>query len=249
MTTAPSPSAAPRCALVTGGSTGIGLGICQQLLDAGYQVVNLSRRAAPMQHPRLHNIAVDLADPAATREAAAEAAARHAPTTVVHNAGVIRPALLPDVDIADLALLSQLHLAAAITLVQHSLPAMQAAHFGRIVLISSRGALGLAQRTAYAATKSGMVGMARTWALELARSGVTVNVVAPGPVRSEMLFDAFPDGSPQQTELAGKIPVGRVGEPEDVANAVMFFAAPTSGFVTGQVLYVCGGASIGSLVL
>ena len=85
---------------------------------------------------------------------------------------------------------SQLHLGAAITLVQAALPAMKRNRFGRIVLMSSRGALGLATRTAYAATKSGMVGMARTWALELAGDGITVNVVAPGPISDTEMFEA-----------------------------------------------------------
>ena len=128
--------------------------------------------------------------------------------------------------------------------------AMKAAHFGRIVLISSRAALGLAKRTAYAATKAGMLGLARTWSLELAPDGITVNVVAPGPIQDTEIFDtAVEKGSARRAALAQSIPVRRLGLPADVARAVLFFTDPEAGFVTGQTLYVCGGASVGSLTL
>jgi NAD(P)-dependent dehydrogenase (short-subunit alcohol dehydrogenase family) len=170
-------------------------------------------------------------------------------TTLVHNAGVIRPALLPDVKLEDLDALVNLHVGAAVQLVQAALPAMRAQRFGRILLMSSRAALGALTRTSYSATKAGMLGMARTWALELAPDGITVNVVAPGPVHSEMFYDVIPAGSERERKLAASIPVGRVGEPGDVARAVSFFVHPDSGFITGQVLYVCGGASLGSIAL
>ena len=117
----------------------------------------------------LHAVEVDLTD--ATRDAnrpPASVARQFAVGTVVHNAGVIRPNLLPDVRQEDLHDLTQLHLGAAILIVQAVLPGMRERKFGRIVLISSRAALGLQTRTAYSATKAGMIGMARTWALELA---------------------------------------------------------------------------------
>jgi NAD(P)-dependent dehydrogenase (short-subunit alcohol dehydrogenase family) len=117
-------------------------------------------------------------------------------------------------------------------------------------MISSRGALGLATRSAYAATKAGMIGLARTWALELAAEGITVNVVAPGPIRgTEMFHDVVPADSGREQRLAAAIPVRRLGTPLDVARAVEFFVDPLAGFVTGQVLYVCGGASVGTLTI
>ena len=193
---------------------------------------------------------VDLADRAATAQAAAEVAQRFAITTFVHNAGDIRPALLPDVHIDDLETLTALHLGSAISLAQAVLPAMRAAHFGRIVLMSSRGALGLVTRSAYAATKAGMMGLARTWALELAADGITVNVVAPGPIRGTEMFHAVvPEHSERESKLAQAIPVQRLGTPQDVVHAVAFFVHPDSGFITGQVLYVCGGASVGSVTI
>lgn len=237
-------------ALVTGTSTGIGKVICEHLLARGFEVVALARRPTDLSHPHLHSLSVDLADRAATAQAARELAQRFAITTVVHNAGIIRPALLADVQLADLDTLTELHLGSAITLVQAALPAMRAARFGRIVLLSSRGALGLATRSAYSATKAGLIGLARTWALELAPEGITVNVVAPGPIRgTEMFHEVVPAESERERKLAEAIPVKRLGTPEDVARAVDFFVEPGNSFVTGQVLYVCGGASVGTVTI
>jgi 3-oxoacyl-[acyl-carrier protein] reductase len=236
-------------ALVTGGAAGIGRAVVQRLLDAGQEVVSLDVQSGDLAHPRLHAVSVDLTDTAATARTAAEVARAHAVTTLVHNAGIIRPAALADVRLEDLDALVNLHLAAALLLLQASLPAMKQAGFGRVVLVSSRAVLGLPTRTAYSATKAGMLGMARTWALELAPLGVTVNVVAPGPIQTANFHSVVPQGSPQEERIAQSIPVRRLGRPEDVARAVMFFADRDAGFVTGQVLYVCGGTSVGSLTL
>lgn len=240
---------AHKVAVVTGGSAGIGKVICEHLLAQGYEVVSLARRACDFDHVRLHSIEVDLCDRSATAQAMTELARRFEVTTVVHNAGVIRPALLADVQLDDLDALVNLHLGCAIQLVQATLPAMRAAQFGRVVLLSSRAALGLATRTSYSATKAGMLGMARTWALELAPQGITVNVVAPGPIRTDMFYDVVDAGSEKERALAASIPVKRLGESADVARAVNFFVDPLNSFVTGQVLYVCGGTSVGSLNL
>jgi len=236
-------------AIITGASGGIGRAIAEAMLEAGRHVVSLDRRMPDWSHARLEPIQVDLFDPKATAAAAKDVAARHAISHVVHNAGIIRPNLIEQVTVEDIAALSQLHLGAALTLVQTALPGMKQRHFGRIVLIASRAALGAATRTAYSATKSGMLGMARTWALETAAHGITVNVVAPGPVESDMFYEVIPQGDPKVDQLARSIPVGRIGRPSDVARAVMFFASRDADFITGQSLYVCGGASIGSLAL
>jgi 3-oxoacyl-[acyl-carrier protein] reductase len=239
-----------QTAIVTGGSTGIGVAICRALLERDYEVINLARRTAGISSPRLRSVSVDLADPVATRQAALEIAAQTAVTTIVHNAGAIREKPLEQVEIADLDALAHLHLAAPLALVQANLPTMRAARYGRIVLISSRAVLGLARRTAYASTKAGMLGMARTWALELGPEGITVNVVAPGPIEETDMFDGVvPRDSPRRDALTRSIPVRRLGLPDDVARAVTFFTDPTAGFVTGQTLYVCGGTSVGSLSL
>jgi len=242
-----SPAMPERVAIVTGGSAGIGVSICRHLLDAGWGVVSMSRRATEIDHPALFSVEVDLGDVAATRAAALEVCARFPVTGIVHNAGAMRPALLADVTVEDLEALTALHLSAPLVLVQAALPEMRRRRFGRIVLVSSRAALGLATRTAYSATKSGMFGLARTWALELGRDGITANVVAPGPVVTDMFHEVIPREQAALEATAAKIPVGRLGLPDDVARAVLFFASPDNGFVTGQALYVCGGTSVGSI--
>lgn len=242
-------STAPPIAVVTGGSAGIGQAVCADLLDKGYEVISLSLGTPQTKHARLHHVEVDLTDRVATAQAAADVAQRFEVTTVVHNAGVIRAALLADVQLQELDELVALHLGAAIQLVQATLPHMLAAHFGRVVLLSSRAALGAAKRTAYSATKAGMIGMLRTWALELAPEGITVNAVAPGPIRTDMFYDVIEKGSERERALAAAIPVKRLGETQDVSRAVGFLVDPLNSFITGQVLYVCGGSSIGSLTL
>jgi NAD(P)-dependent dehydrogenase (short-subunit alcohol dehydrogenase family) len=236
-------------AVVTGGSAGIGNAIVEKLLDSGQEVVSLDIEASAIRNKKLHVRQIDLADVEATRRVAEEIANEHQVTTVIHNAGVIRPALLPEVKLEDVNALVNLHLSAAILLTQAALPAMQAAGYGRVVLVSSRAVLGLPTRTAYSATKAAMLGMARTWALELAPQGITVNVVAPGPIRTANFHSVVPEGSPQVERIAQAIPVKRLGQPDDVARAVLFFAHRDAGFVTGQVLYVCGGTSVGTLAL
>jgi 3-oxoacyl-[acyl-carrier protein] reductase len=238
-----------RVAAVTGGSAGIGKAICEDLLGRGCEVISLARRKSDIEHPKMHSIEVDLTDRAATAVAVQELVRRFEVNAVVHNAGVIRAALLADVKLDDLDALVELHLGCAIQLVQAALPTMRAQRFGRIVLLSSRAAVGLATRTSYSATKAGMLGMARTWALELAPEGITVNVVAPGPIRTDMFYDVVEQGSDKERALAASVPVRRLGESADVARAVSFFADAANGFITGQVLYVCGGTSVGSLVL
>ncbi len=236
-------------AIVTGGSAGIGAEICRSMLDAGYEVISMARRPADFSHPRLHNVQVDLLDAAATAQAGADVAAKFPVSHVIHNAGVIWPNLLPQVTQEELHGLTQIHLGAAISLVQAALPGMQERKFGRIVMMSSRGALGLPTRTAYSATKAGMIGMARTWSLELAPYGITVNVVAPGPIQTDMFYEVIEAGSERERQLAEGIPVKRLGRSDDVARAVMFFADPANSFVTGQTLFVCGGASVSSITI
>jgi NAD(P)-dependent dehydrogenase (short-subunit alcohol dehydrogenase family) len=235
--------------VITGGSSGIGLATAQAFLDEGYEVISFSRRHCPLSSPRLTSIAVDLSDAVATRASVMSAAVRAPATTIVHCAGAIREKPIEDATLEDLSELANLHLGAALSLVQANLPAMKQARFGRIVLISSRAVLGLAKRTAYSATKAGLLGLARTWALELAAHGVTVNVVAPGPIaETEMFEDIIPAASAKMAAAAKQVPVGRFGTPQDVARAVTFFTDPAASFVTGQTLFVCGGTSVGSIV-
>lgn len=235
--------------VLTGGSSGIGLATAQAFLDAGYEVISIARRDCPLVSPRLTSISVDLTDAGATREAILSVATSSPATTLVHCAGAIREKPIEDATLIDLTELANLHLGAALSLVQANLAAMKRARYGRIVLISSRAVLGLAKRTVYSATKAGMLGLARTWALELAAHGITVNVVAPGPIaETEMFEEIIPAASAKMEAAAKQVPVGRFGTPQDVARAVMFFTDPEASFVTGQTLFVCGGTYVGSIV-
>ncbi|MFK7858798.1 MAG: SDR family NAD(P)-dependent oxidoreductase [Granulosicoccus sp.] len=236
-------------AVVTGGNKGIGADLADRLLEQGYSVVSVARSAPSRSHPRLHSVEADLLDPVAVSAAADEIKATFDVTHLIHNAGLIWPNLIEDAKPVEITGLAQLHLGSALTLLQSSLPGMKRRQFGRVMFNASRAALGAPTRTAYSASKAGMIGMARTWALELAQYGVTVNVVAPGPILTDNFWGIVEKDSPQQEALAKRIPVGRLGTVKDVTNAFLFFCNPENSFVTGQTLYVCGGASVGSLII
>jgi len=231
--------------LVTGASRGIGRGIATRLTQDGYAVVTFDRDPPAALLPRETFITVDLADASATARALTDVVARHAPTRLVNNAGTVRPGTLEQTTIEDLDTVVSLNLRCPIQCAQALLPAMKAARFGRIVNISSRAALGKELRTVYAATKAGLHGMTRTWALELAAHGVTVNAVGPGPIGTELFHRVNPADSPRTKAIIEGVPVKRLGTAQDIAHATAFFLDARAGFVTGQVLYVCGGMTVG----
>jgi 3-oxoacyl-[acyl-carrier protein] reductase len=236
-------------AVVTGGSTGIGLEIVRRLLARGHRVVSVALAPCPIEHLGLESRVVDLSRREATAALAAELSARGDVGIFVHNAGVVREARLENANVAQFDELNELHVGSAIVLAQAVLPAMRSKHQGRIVLISSRAVLGLPGRTHYSATKAALIGLTRTWALELAADGITVNAIAPGPIRTDMFHAVVEPGSAREAAIAASIPVKRLGESADIARAVEFFIDDAAGFVTGQTLFVCGGASVGTISL
>ncbi len=233
-----------RRTLVTGGASGIGLAVARQELAAGRAVVVLDREPPPADLDARF-ICVNLMDEAATAAALAEALSHGPVTRLVNNVGMVRPASLDDTTGADFVAVMRLNLGVAIQALQALLPGMRAAHFGRIVNVSSRAAYGKELRTAYAASKAGLIGATRTWALELGKDGVTVNAVAPGPIATPLFTTANPPDAPRTRAIVEAIPVGRMGTPEDVAQAVSFFLSDAAGFITGQTLPVCGGITVG----
>lgn len=236
-------------AVITGGNKGCGADLAARLLERDYRVISVARRDPEVSHPNLHSVNADLLDPDAVTAAAKHIEAEYKVTHLVHNAGLIWPNLVEEAKPEDITGLAQLHLGSALTLLQATLPNMKAQGFGRVMFNASRAALGAPTRTAYGATKAGMIGMARTWALELAQHGITVNVVAPGPILTDNFWGIVEKDSAQQEALAKRIPVGRIGTVQDVTNAFLFFCDPQNSFVTGQTLYVCGGASVGTLTI
>ncbi len=234
--------------LVTGASRGIGRAIALDLARKGHLVINLSRSRPEGDFPGL-SYPVDLGEESAARRVLSEVTAAHAVDNLVNNAGLIRANPLELVDTDDFRAQIDLNLRAAILCAQAVLPAMRAKRRGRVVNIASRAMLGKAGRSVYGATKAALVGLTRTWALELAQDGITVNAVSPGPIETELFRANYPAGGPAAKAIVGAIPVGRIGTPADVAAAVAFFISDEASFITGQVLHVCGGLSIGSAAI
>lgn len=224
--------------LVTGGAAGIGAATAARCREDGYEVVVIDRVG--------DGIIADLADPAATA-AALETALKDGPITrLVNNVGTVRPGPVERQTIEDLDAVVSLNLRCSLQCLQALLPGMKAAGFGRVVNIASRAALGKEDRSVYAATKAGLMGMAKVWALELGRFGITANCIGPGPIRTELFDRVNPEGDPRTQAIIDGVPVRRLGMPADIAHAASYLLDARSGFVTGQTLYVCGGMTVGA---
>ena len=232
-------------ALVTGGSSGIGRATCEALLAQGRTVVNLDYNQPDWHHEKLVSFQADLTKEAETQAIAQQITSTYAVTALVNNAGATRPGTIDTATMADLDYVVGLHFKASMILIQAALPALRASGHGRIVNVSSRAALGKPERIVYSATKAGLIGLTRTLAMELGGDQITVNAVAPGPIATELFRKSNPEGAPQTKRIIDSIVVKRLGTADDVARATMFFLSPDNGFVTGQVLYVCGGTTLG----
>lgn len=234
-----------QTALVTGASRGIGRAIAARLLADGWAVINFDN-APPDVEPDLGDrwVEVDLDSVEATKHALRDVLLDSSVSALVNNAAIGRMSALDDTSVEDFDESVAVNMRAPMLCAQAVIPGMKAQGFGRIVNIASRAHLGKALRTSYAATKGAMVSMTKVWALELAPHGISVNAIAPGPIRTALFERANPPDNPRTRQIIDAIPVRRLGEPEDVANTVSFFLDKRAGFVTGQVLYVCGGITL-----
>jgi 3-oxoacyl-[acyl-carrier protein] reductase len=240
-------------ALVTGASGGIGAGIARALHAQGATVVlSGTRRDAldalaadlDVQSPgRVHVCPADLADPATSDRLIEAAEAAAGPLAIlVNNAGLTRDRLALRITDEDWNAVLEVDLAAPFRLARATLRGMLRRKAGRIINIGSIiGATGNAGQANYAAAKAGLVGLTKALAQEVASRGVTVNAVAPGFIVTKMT-DAI--GEAQRTKLTSAIPLGRLGQPSDVAAAVVFLASDEAGWITGATLHVNGGMAM-----
>lgn len=230
-------------ALVTGGNRNIGEAISKRLLADGFKVM-VTARNAPEHDGFTEFVPTDLEDPEAAAAVLKEAIGDRRVTRFVHNAGIADTHAAADLSIAEMARNYAVNTVSLVAVSQVVIPGMRAAGVGRIVAIGSRAALGKLNRVAYSGSKAALSGIVRTMALELGPDGITVNVVAPGPINTSLFRAANPPGSTAWQNLTYGVPVGFVGEGEDVAHCVSYFTSDQARFTTGQVLYVCGGTSV-----
>ncbi len=245
MTAQEGQSPAERVTLITGATRGIGRAIAEKLAAQNHRIVGIARSAADTGFPG-EVFTADLTDAASVDRALTAIVQRYTVTGLVNNAGLNHIQKLGEIDLAKFEEVINVNLRASIQCAQAVLPAMLAAGYGRIVNITSRALLGRPRTSSYSGAKAALVAITRSWALELADKGITVNAVGPGPTETEMWNKNNPPDSPSTKAHIAAIPMGRVAKPHEIAGAVAYFMSDDAAFTTGQHMFVCGGLSLGS---
>ncbi|UGT61179.1 3-oxoacyl-ACP reductase FabG [Nocardia asteroides] len=248
-------STAPRTAIVTGAARGIGAATARRLAADGLAVAvfDLDEAASLASAEQITaaggraiGLSVDVSDEEAVQRGVSRVAEElGAPTVLVNNAGILRDNLLFKMTTGDWDAVMNVHLRGAFLMSRATQKYMTEAKFGRIVNLSSTSALGNRGQANYSAAKAGLQGFTKTLAIELGKFGVTVNAIAPGFIATDMTaataervgvtFEQFTEA------VVGQIPVGRAGQPDDIAHTASFLVSEGAGFVSGQVIYVAGG--------
>lgn len=230
-----------RTCLVTGASRGIGAAISSALVDAGYEVLGLAR-----QRPQGWSgdfIECDFLDRERLSEVCDEIAGSEDLWALVNNAGMGHADSLGEASLDDMRRVFMVNTFAPWLVTRAAAEAMRSG--GRIVNICSTAILGKAERNAYGASKGALACLARTWALELAPQGITVNSISPGPIETELFRSRNPVGSDIEKDLLRAIPVGHFGTVEQVAATVRYLIEPSTSYLTGENIFLDGGSSVG----
>ena len=232
------------CVLITGATKGIGWALTQRLADMGCHVVGIARNTAEIDFPG-YLYECDLSDAGQTQEVLQVIRDKFPVDSVVNNVGSAISQPLGSVELSALYETFDLNVRTAVQVTQAFVESMKVRRSGRIINLCSLAVRGARDATSYAAAKSAIIGCTKTWALDLAEYGITVNAVAPGAIDTELFMNAMP-AADVASAAPSMVPMGRWGTANEVAALIGFLLSAEAGFITGQIIGIDGGGSLGS---